>query len=88
MIINHNLIGSEFITTTNNTLKSTEKKQYNEIAKKNTCTTPNMHIPRNKIHKRRNKKILKIKNTINIKQNDNSKLNITNMPNIQRTKSL
>lgn len=34
MIINHNLIGSEFITTTNNTLKSTEKKQYNEIAKK------------------------------------------------------
>ena len=47
-----------------------------------------MHIPRNKIHKGRNKKILKIKNTINIRQNDNGKLNITNMPNIQRTKSL
>ena len=42
------------------------KKQYNEIAK-TTCTTPNMHIPRNKIHKGRNKKILKIKNTINIR---------------------
>lgn len=87
MIINHNLIGSEFITTTNNTLKSTEKNNTTK-QQKNTCTTPNMHIPRNKIHKRRNKKILKIKNTINIKQNDNSKLNITNMPNIQRTKSL
>ena len=65
------------------------KKQYNEIAKKKQrVQQQNMHIPRNKIHKRRNKKILKIKNTINIRQNDNNKPNITNMPNIQRTKSL
>lgn len=34
MIINHNLIGSEFITTTNNTLKSTEKKTIQRNSKK------------------------------------------------------
>lgn len=43
------------------------KKTIQRNSKKTTCTTPNMHIPRNKIHKGRNKKILKIKNTINIR---------------------